>query len=67
MVDGVVRVMGVLDGVEIVEGEGAVLWVNVGHLRMVGPRRPLRREFQWLHSPLPKLFSNFLFSWPKRN
>jgi len=27
---GVSRVMGVLDGVVIVEGEGAVLWVNLG-------------------------------------
>ena len=28
---GIGRGMGVLDGVKIVEGEGAVLGVNVGH------------------------------------
>jgi len=32
VVSGVGRGMGVLNGVEIVEGEGAVLGVNVGHL-----------------------------------
>jgi len=31
MVSGVSREMGVLDGVEIVKGEGAVLGVNLGH------------------------------------
>jgi len=31
VVSGVGRGMGVLDGVEIVEGEGTVLGVNVGH------------------------------------
>jgi len=31
MVNGVGRGMGVLDGVEIVEGEGAVLWINAEH------------------------------------
>jgi len=31
VVTGVGRVMGVLDGVEIVKWEGAVLGVNVGH------------------------------------
>ena len=30
VVSGVARVMGVLDGVVIVEGEGAVLGVNLG-------------------------------------
>ena len=30
VVGGVARVMGVLDGVVIVEGEGAVLGVNLG-------------------------------------
>jgi len=31
IVSGVSRMMGVLDGVVIVEGEGAVLGVNLGH------------------------------------
>jgi len=31
VMSGVGREMGVLDGVEIVEGKGAVLGVNVGH------------------------------------
>jgi len=31
MVSGVGQRMGVLDGVEIIEGKGAVLGVNVGH------------------------------------
>jgi len=30
MVSGVSRGMGVLDGVVIVEGKGAFLWVNLG-------------------------------------
>ena len=31
IVSGVSRMMGVLDGVVIIEGEGAVLGVNLGH------------------------------------
>jgi len=31
VVSGVGRGMSVLDGVEIVEDEGAVIWINVGY------------------------------------
>jgi len=34
VVSGVGREMGVSDGVEIVEGKGAVLWINVGQTKL---------------------------------